>query len=1015
MESSLNAEAENSEKEYTHSVEFLEALINTIPAPIYYKNQEGRYLGCNEAFSKEIIGLPKEEIIGNTFLELFTDLPEALEFHKLDMGMLREGKSNTYEDKFRCADGETRDFVVTRNTFKDGKDEATILVGVMQDVTERKKAEEALLNNISFLETLQDNIPSPVFQRDRNGVYISCNESFAGLILGLPKEQVFGTSFLSHQHRLNEKIIEMYHRDNKLLFREGGSQNYETELQCSDGVKRNFLFTKAAYKEATGKVAGIAGVMTDISELKRTEETLVNNVNFLETLLDNIPNPVFQRDRNGVYITCNEKFANFIIGLPKEELIGTTFLSHQHRLNEKIIEVYSRNDELLLQQGGSQDYEAEFKCSDGLERSGIFTKTTYTDSSGKVTGIIGVITDITKRKKAEKELKERTEELSEAKKRLDLALEATKMGIWEWDLNSNTMTWDDNLFHLVGISRKEFNQTYEGLKELSNKIMSSEDNQRMQEAVQKVLEDKTDIYELEHRVIRPDGSIRDFSMKGRVFRNSERKLLRIIGTAHDITDRKETEKALQKSDERFRVASEQTGQIIYDMNLSESRINWTGAIEEITGYSPEEFRNFNVGVWWEHIHPDDRKRVIKRFKEFQNQGKEKFWNEYRLRRKNGSYYYVEDIGVFLKDETGKIYRSIGVHKDISERKLSEKKLQESEERYRSFIQNFKGIAYRLDMNCKPLFMGGDVEKITGYSPEEFLSEKIRWEQLVEPEDRLFLDENGRELGSVPNYIEEWECRIRHRDGEIRWVHEIIQNICDESGTPSIIQGSIYDITEQKVAEKKLKKVEEMRKKEIHHRVKNNLQVISSLLELQADKFDDPKVLEAFRESQNRIISMSIIHEELYKDQNGNRNGNKEKIDFATYLERLTGELVSTYAVKSKGLNMKLDVYRVFLGIDTSIPLGILINELVSNTLKHAFPEGAEIKEIKIRLSKTEDEEYTLVFSDNGTGLPEGFDFRNTDSLGLQLVNTLVDQLEGSIELEEEAKGTKYRIKFRDLG
>lgn len=1025
-------EGKKLEKEGLQNVEFLETLINTIPTPIFYKDSKGKYIGCNELFAKMIIGLPKEAIIGKDLLELCSQLSEAQELQRLDKELFNTEEKGAYERKFRCSDGKKRDFVVIRNTFKNKKGELGILVGVMQEVTERKRAEETLLNNISFLETLQDNIPNPVFQRDKKGVYRSCNERFARQIMALPKERVIGHSFQELQQRLDFKTQQIFYEFDPKILQEGTSQSYETEQFCADGIKRNFLFNKAAYKDKNGKIAGIAGVITDISKLKRIEKALSENINFLETLLDNIPNPVFQRNKDGVYISCNEKFAG-LIGLSKKELIGTTFLTHRTRFNKKIIEMYYQDKESLLKRGGNQHYETELYLPESGKKTFLFTKAAYKNDSGKVAGIVGMMTDITERKKAEQELKKRSEELSEAKKRLDIALEATKMGIWEWDAEKNTLSWDENLFNLTGLRWEEFDRingegkSKNGKEEgaardgIYSKVILAEDKKKVQKALKKLKEGKTDIYELEHSVIKPDGLIRYYSVKGRAFRNSEGKLLKIIGTTHDITERKEAEKALQDSDNKYRISSEQTGHIIYDMDILNGRIDWAGAIEEVTGYAPKDVRNFNIEVLQEYIHPEDRKRVVENYKEFWTQGKEKFWNEFRLRKKDGSYCYVEDMGVFLKDENGKPYRAMGVHKDVSERKLAEKKLQESEERYRTFIQNFRGIAYRLDLNFKPLFMGGNVEGITGYAPESFLSGKIKWKELIEPEDRVFIYGNKEEFNVAPNHMKEKEYRLRHRDGKIHWVREIIQNLSDETGASSVIQGSIYDITEEKIAEEKLKKTEEIRKKEVHHRVKNNLQVISSLLELQADKFEDQKVQEAFRESQNRIISMAIIHEELYREQPGDEN--KENIDFAAYLEKLTDELIRTYAVESEGLDLKLAADRVFLGIDTSIPLGILINELVSNALKHAFPKEikekkkSRKKEIEIRLLKPEYKgaAYTLLFSDNGKGLPKGFDFRNTDSLGLQLVNTLADQLEGKIELIPEAKGTKYRIEFRDIG
>lgn len=218
-------------------------------------------------------------------------------------------------------------------------------------------------------------------------------------------------------------------------------------------------------------------------------------------------------------------------------------------------------------------------------------------------------------------------------------------------------------------------------------------------------------------------------------------------------------------------------------------------------------------------------------------------------------------------------------------------------------------------------------------------------------------------------------------------------------------------------------MEEIRKKEIHHRIKNNLQVISSLLSLQAEHFSDKKVRESFQDSQNRVISMSLIHEELYKT---GEIGDFETFDFKAYLKKLANELFRSYLVGNQDIHLKLNIEKIFLGMDTGIPLGIIINELISNSLKHAFPAGRE-GEIQIKLHKIESgkisgedretgrcesSEFLLVVSDNGVGIPEKIDFRHTSSLGLQLVNILVDQIEGSIELVR-GTGTEFRIKFRE--
>lgn len=220
-------------------------------------------------------------------------------------------------------------------------------------------------------------------------------------------------------------------------------------------------------------------------------------------------------------------------------------------------------------------------------------------------------------------------------------------------------------------------------------------------------------------------------------------------------------------------------------------------------------------------------------------------------------------------------------------------------------------------------------------------------------------------------------------------------------------------------------MEQVRIKEIHHRIKNNLQIISSLLDLQAEKFSNVEVLEAFKDSQNRVASMALIHEELYQGKG------TDNLDFAAYIKRLTQELFSSYNLRKEDINLVLDLQKAYLGMDTAVPLGIVVNELVSNSLKHAFPEGKNWK-VSISLRKTEDFDinkvnsetdcicgekgnfqYILTVADNGKGIPEGIDLQTADSLGLQLVNALVEQIDGRIELKRD-KGTELIIWFNSI-
>ncbi|KKH95732.1 ATPase [Methanosarcina sp. 1.H.T.1A.1] len=321
------------------------------------------------------------------------------------------------------------------------------------------------------------------------------------------------------------------------------------------------------------------------------------------------------------------------------------------------------------------------------------------------------------------------------------------------------------------------------------------------------------------------------------------------------------------------------------------------------------------------------------------------------------------------------------------------------------------------------------ENITllGYDVEDFTSNRILYADIVYPED---LEKMHKELAlNVESGCDVYtsEYRIFTRSGEVRWVDERTFIQRDEKDEIHL-QGIILDITEHKKAEDALLQMEEIRKKEIHHRIKNNLQVISTLLYLESGNFNDEKVIEAFRNSQHRIKSMALVHEKLYQSED------MVSVDFADYIQNLANYLFGAYSVGDRNISLKLDVDNVFLGMDTAVPLGIIINELVSNALKHAFSEG-ESGKICVCLKKEDKgkvgikaehagtgkerktgisgEYFSLIVRDNGKGFPEEIDFRETDSLGMQLVVTLVDQIEGSIELNT-SRGTEFRIRFREL-
>ncbi len=370
-------------------------------------------------------------------------------------------------------------------------------------------------------------------------------------------------------------------------------------------------------------------------------------------------------------------------------------------------------------------------------------------------------------------------------------------------------------------------------------------------------------------------------------------------------------------------------------------------------------------------------------------------------------------------------------------KPSKESLQKDTESYRLFLQDIrKSIGLWLDENLAPTFIDGSVKEITGYNKEDFRSMNLKWIELVIPEDRPLVLEHIEWVKSNPNIYAEIEYRIRMKDGEIIWIRDIIHILPENQRYKGAFQSFVYDIDEQKRTEERRARFEEAQKKEIHHRIKNNLQVISSLLDLQAENLagsnvcDTSRVLEAFKESKNRIASMALIHEELYRST----DATAQTLDFSVYLKKLIAYLFEAYERKNSNISLKLSLEHVNVDMDTAVPLGSIVTELISNALKYAFPDRSE-GEISIFLCKNEnykqyleksknfrtdsecqnveDLKFVVVIKDNGRGISGKIDLEDVDSLGLQLVNILVEQIDGCIELKR-GQGTEFTIWFNDV-
>ena len=420
---------------------------------------------------------------------------------------------------------------------------------------------------------------------------------------------------------------------------------------------------------------------------------------------------------------------------------------------------------------------------------------------------------------------------------------------------------------------------------------------------------------------------------------------------------------------------------------------------EITGYSKKELFHENIS----NIKFNTGSKITLR----------KIWDELNLNKPISTYYGTLTLKngreIYISAQSSQVYSQgqplilILIH-DITQQEKTKQLLNESEEKYKSLFNSNPDYRILLDQDMEILELNDAAMKIVGPHLDQY--------------KEIFIDEIGKiHPGDNPEKLKENIKRIINsksgklsnklidKNGNTRWFEIYIIPLKIEDKIIGY-QGTGHDITTLKITEKELKNSlleKEILLREIHHRVKNNMQIISSLLNLQSSFIKDPKAIEAFHESQTRIQSMAMVHEQLYQ------SGDLTQISIRDYILKLVNNLFYSYGIRKDQITLVTEISDIKLNLETVLPCGLILCEVISNSLKYAFPEGEE-GEIRICLEFMDDTLH-LTISDNGIGLTEN-DYLENKSLGMQLIQTLTNQLDGELELDIE-QGTQYKISFKE--
>ena len=655
-------------------------LMENLPDAVYFKDAASRFLRVNRAMSRKFGLSDPAQLVGKSDTDLFSG-EHARQALADEQEILRTGRPLlNVEEKETRLDGTVSWVLTTKLPLRGAAGRIIGTCGLSRDITERKRAEAALQESRALYFSLAEQLPVGVFRKDREGRFVLVNPEFCRL-KGMKAEEFLGKKpgevaavEVAKQGALGlaTKYAAAAAEHHEQILQTGKPIELVEEYLHADGRRQFLHVMKFPVVGPDGKIIGSQGIQLDITERKLAEETIAHERQLLRTLIDLLPETFYIKDMDGRFLVVNEVLArqwgkenpSQMLGLSDADLFPAG-LAAQFRAEE------------LTVLAGEPVINRESICVyyDGRDHTVVTSKVPFRDSQGRICGLVGIGHDITERKQAEAALQE-------AGERFQLVTRATKDAVWDWNL-TDPAWWNDAFYEVYGFDRN----TPPSIEAWASHI-HPDDRERVMAGFRAAVEHREAVWTDEFRFRRADGAYGYVFDRAYSLRNASGKIVRMIGSMIDITERKRAEEALRESEMRYQRISEAITDYIYTVRIVDGRTVETkhgpGCLA-VTGYQMQEFAA-DPFLWFRMVASEDRPKVEEQARRILA-GEDSLPIEHRIVHKNGQLRWVRNTFVPHRDERGALVTYDGLIQDITGRKQAEEALLASEAELLSILES----------------------------------------------------------------------------------------------------------------------------------------------------------------------------------------------------------------------------------------------------------------------------------------------------------------------------------------